>query len=404
MEEINCVPSLALCIRVDNTLSVTVFVAGKQVNNRRLQWILPTGDKLERWSQLEIMISHYGSKDDTTEATDKASEYIIEIDKACSILKQGYEDMTQTDDVISGDVHITCLLFCIEQLRLLCIPCCRRRYSSDFLRFAYVLFLRSSSCYSVLYKLGYVILPHMSTLRKLVGATGATIGVTGEDHAKYLKLVASKLSDREKYVVLQLDEIHVSAGYFYKGGSIVGAASNVSHEAAQTVQAFMISSLFGASKEIVSLNAVKNLSADVLHKLLTDVIYTVQNAGFIVVVVIADNNQINSKAFQAYCGKIPPAEGIENTQHPGSQIFFCMTLFTYLNAFAIIGLIRQIRINHLLTRKCLQNLKMWLYRSLLTSSSSSSSSSSNISSSISSSSSNNSISNSSNSNNCSSWR
>ena len=97
----------------------------------------------------------------------------------------------------------------------------------------------------------------MSTLRKLVSATGVTTGVTGEDHAKYLKLVASKLSDREKYVILQLDEIHVSAGYSYKGGSIVGAASNVSLEAAQTVQAFMISSLFGASKEIVTLNAVK---------------------------------------------------------------------------------------------------------------------------------------------------
>ena len=253
VEKINCVPCLALCIRVDNTLSVTVFVAGKQVNNRRLQWILPTGDKLERWSQLETMISHYGSKDDTTEATDKASEYIIEIDKACSILKQVYEDMTQTDDVISGDLNITCLLFCIEQLRLLCIPCFRRRYISDLLRFAYVLCLRSSSCYSVLYKLGYVILPHKSTLRKLVGATGVTTGVSGEDHAKYLELVASKLSDREKYVILQSDEIHVRAGYSYKGSSIVEAASNVSHEAAQTVQAFMISSLFGASKEIVSI-------------------------------------------------------------------------------------------------------------------------------------------------------
>ena len=145
----------------------------------------------------------------------------------------------------------------------------------------------------------------MSTLRKLFDATGVTTGITGEDHAKYLKLVASILSDREKHVILQFDEIHVSAGYSYKGGSIVGAALKVSHEAAQTVQAFMIFILFGASRELISLNAVINLSADVLHQLLIDVIFTVQNAGFIVLVVIADNNQVNSKTFQAYCGKIP---------------------------------------------------------------------------------------------------
>ena len=94
--------------------------------------------------------------------------------------------------------------------------------------------------------------------------------------------------------------------YTYKGGNIVGAASNVLHEPAQTIQAFMISSLFSSSKEIVSLNAVKNLSAYVLLQLLKEVIYVEQNSGFVIVVVIADNNQVNSRAFQTFCGKLPP--------------------------------------------------------------------------------------------------
>ena len=83
------------------------------------------------------------------------------------------------------------------------------------------------------------------------------------------------------------------------------------------------------SEHVVSLNAVKNLSADVLHQLLTNVIYTVQKSGFIVVVVIADNYQVNSKAFQAYSGKIPPAEGIENPQHPGSKCFLYDTVHIF---------------------------------------------------------------------------
>ena len=116
---------------------------------------------------------------------------------------QVYDSIMQSDDEVSNDVNITCLLFCIEQLRLLCIPSRRRRYSSDLLRFAYVLFLRTSSCYTLWCKLGYVILPHVSTLRKLVNATNVTTGINGEEHAKYLKVVASKLSQRDKYVILQ---------------------------------------------------------------------------------------------------------------------------------------------------------------------------------------------------------
>jgi hypothetical protein len=55
-------------------------------------------------------------------------------------------------------------------------------------------------------------------------------GIAGDEQAKYLKAVASKLSEKEKYVVLEMDEIHVNASYTYKGGIITGAAINNTHE------------------------------------------------------------------------------------------------------------------------------------------------------------------------------
>lgn len=43
------------------------------------------------------------------------SDYSFEVDKACSILMQVYDSIMQSDDEVSNDVNITCLLFCIEQ-------------------------------------------------------------------------------------------------------------------------------------------------------------------------------------------------------------------------------------------------------------------------------------------------
>lgn len=68
------------------------------------------------------------------------------------------------------------------------------------------------------------------------------------------------------------------------------------------MQAFMISSSFGHFKDIVSFTPVKCLTSEQLTPMLIDVLNIVQNAGFIVVVVVSDNNQVNAKTFHAMCG------------------------------------------------------------------------------------------------------
>lgn len=88
------------------------------------------------------------------------------------------------------------------------------------------------------------------------------------------------------------------------------------------MQAFMISSSFGHFKDIVSFTPVKCLTSEQLTPMLIDVLNIVQNAGFIVVVVVSDNNQVNAKTFQAICGSLSFEEGIDNPHHTGHKIFF----------------------------------------------------------------------------------
>lgn len=108
-------------------------------------------------------------------------------------------------------IHITsCILFCVEQLRLACVNAFRRRYSSDLLRFAFLLYNRSSSCYRVLLRQSSIILPHSCTIKKLSTVLSVEPGSGSDEQARYLHLRAAQLSERERYVVLQLDEVHVN--------------------------------------------------------------------------------------------------------------------------------------------------------------------------------------------------
>jgi hypothetical protein len=139
---------------------------------------------------------------------------------------------------------------------------------------------------------------------------------------RYLTFKANKLSDREKFVVLQLDEMHALPSSSYKGGKITGVASNSKTEQANSVQAFLISSIAGSMREIVSLIPVKQLSSDNLVELVRKVISIVQKCVFIVTVVISDNNQLNAKAFETICSGSEMTFGIPNPDFPEYKLFF----------------------------------------------------------------------------------
>ena len=141
---------------------------------------------------------------------------------------------------------------------------------------------------------------------------------SGFQIGKYMQIKSCSLSARERIVAVQMDEIHVKSALNYTGGKLIGAASN-STESATTVQAFMISSIFGSYTEVVGLIPMKRMTASDLQTNLLHTIQCVQSSGFTVLAVIADNNAVNRRVFKELC---PPNKySFDNPQHAGKPIF-----------------------------------------------------------------------------------
>ena len=280
-------PALKTRIRICHDFKVYVDASSRELLKSELSWVLGDNCVLERWSQLESMLSHY--RNYSSKQFDSGPNAII--DKACDMLTALCE--SECED----NINLSCVSFCVEQLQLSAAAACRRRYSSDMMRLAFLLHNRSSACYRILYDLRKLILPHPSSLHKLSAVFNVNPGVEGEDHAKYLKFRASQLTEKQRYVVLQLDEIHMNASLEFKSGCITGAAINAEQTLAHSVQGFMISSMFGSTKEVVALCPVKDLNSTDLLVMLNKVLHLVQANGFVVVCIIADKSIVYNFVF-----------------------------------------------------------------------------------------------------------
>lgn len=106
------------------------------------------------------------------------------------------------------------------------------------------------------------------------------------------------------FFFLQIDEIYVKKKVDYKNGKLYGFAENdTGTEAARTIVGVLISSAFGNFKDVVSLTPVIDVKAEQLTRIVEDSCLLLDKCGFIVVIIIADNNKVNQKLFQNLCGK-----------------------------------------------------------------------------------------------------
>ena len=128
-----------------------------------------------------------------------------------------------------------------------------------------------------------------------------------DGHVAYLKDKANLLQQHERHVILLLDEIHVNPKTTYKGGCLVGMASN-SPDEATTVQAFMICSLLSSNKDVAALVPVKSMTAAYLKECTVNVLNMLESCGYWVLCLIPDNNRINRNMFTELCnGELKPS-------------------------------------------------------------------------------------------------
>lgn len=292
LKGITAVPQVGASVSINSSMEIKICVNGYIISKDSLKWILPASCKLTRWSQLENILNRYCKLDEENVSAEKIYHQIIK--KIKTLFEQLSELIDDNPDTEFQE--ISQVKFLMQQFLMCFIGA--KRYTQLTLYIAFLIYHQSSSCYLAIRSNNILYLPHPRHLNKLAEALNISSNMSN-----FLKILSNNLTEREKYVVPQLDEIHVNQAYNYKCGSLSGIAENSQQAvAAKTVQAFLISSAFGNFKQVVALKSVLNLTGSELADLTMKAVKLVQDSGFVVISIISDNNRINRNMMSILSG------------------------------------------------------------------------------------------------------
>ena len=164
-----------------------------------------------------------------------------------------------------------------------------------------------------------VTLPCLTTIRKITSYSILSPKNEQTDNAFlfYIKQKSKVLQSSDKTVYLLIDKIHLNLYFDYKGGNIVGAATDRTNAATSTY-AFMISSVFSNYKDVVHVLPTSKLTADNLFSFIRKTITCLESIDIRAISVITENNSINRKAMSFFFFSTPHAT------------FDCLSLSLYL--------------------------------------------------------------------------
>ena len=185
------------------------------------------------------------------------------------------------------------ICFALEQIKLSLKPVMARRYSSSLLASAVLWHKTSPALYHQLRSEDYFCLPSESHIKRVSQALNAENSLT-EETKKYFKMRSAKLNEREKCVVLIMDEMHTNQRIEYTNGKFFGLEEG---KIVKTMLGFMVSSLGGPYSDMVALCQMTKLDSSILMQNYIKVLKTLTECGFVVVVNSADNHAINQKFF-----------------------------------------------------------------------------------------------------------
>ena len=211
------------------------------------------------------------------------------------MLRLAVDDISKSDDdVCKEDNKLTAIQFIICQLENLLCHKHHRSYNIGIIIVALKCQLISPACYQYLQSLDSLFLPHHSTLKRLYSKFGLY-----SEFSSFLESATSQFSQRERHVIVQMDEIHLKSELTYKGGRVLGSSSNT-NEPAKTIFAFMVSSLSKKWSTIVRLLPCSNSSAAELFPIIKMVIEDIERCGLYVQVLCSDNYSMNVSIFKLF--------------------------------------------------------------------------------------------------------
>ncbi|KAG1687934.1 hypothetical protein GQR58_008215 [Nymphon striatum] len=187
--------------------------------------------------------------------------------------------------------------FFAEQINLVNKPKAARRYAPETLIMCYLLYCASPSGYKELRKQNFLTIPSERTLQTITDKVGNI------SEFSYLNARVSKLKHYEKNVILIIDEIYSAKRTEYSAakGQIFGVTDD--GEVAQTLLGFMISSIAGPYRDMVSLFPMKKINVKKLTTCCFEVLKLLDKIGLNVVAISVDNHPVNRSFFvKELCG------------------------------------------------------------------------------------------------------
>ncbi|XP_064120459.1 uncharacterized protein LOC135225155 [Macrobrachium nipponense] len=300
---------ILLSLIINDDCSVRAFARGVEVKKLG-DYKVPS--QVNDIAQLELVLNKLKAVDIEQNSKDSLNVILVVLQLVISLLR----NIRNEDSKFFSAITFIC-----EQLHLMTLK--RLEYSSEFVIFSSLLYNCSPQGYRLLRDSSYIILPSFSTIKRVLVSKNFSPSIEQHDEnfLAYIKQKFKSLSPNDKTVNLLLDEIHLKAYLDYKGGSIVGSAFD-SCAAATSAMVFMLNSITSTFKDVVHIIPTKCIKAETLHAIIRKVIVGLENIGFTVLVVITDNNSINSKAMSFFAN--PPKLSIvyPHPLHISRPLFF----------------------------------------------------------------------------------
>ena len=117
-------------------------------------------------------------------------------------------------------------------------------------------------------------------------------GLTGNTHS-FMVARIKQISERQRHVVLLIDEIYTAQRVEYQLGKLYGCESQ---QTTTTFLCFVVSSVAGDYRDVVCLTPVVNLTSGL------QVLQVVHSVGLTVVATSMDNFSANRKFYTELCG------------------------------------------------------------------------------------------------------
>ena len=204
----------------------------------------------------------------------------------------GLIDFVEKDNCLPN-IDVKKIYFLCEQLMYINRrPGMHNPYSSSLLTTAILWQGHSTACYKAILNDGVLTLPSLRTLRRVA----QSVDDLRSNTAVYLRQKASTLNVYEKTVSLMFDEVYVYQTIDYDNGRFVGLATN-DDMPATTVLCFLIKSLCSKVSEMVAIIPVRGINVNLLREHCLQVLQVVEDSGFDVVSLIADNHPVNRSFF-----------------------------------------------------------------------------------------------------------